>query len=161
MFFKCNYTLVSTNYISFHGSTINRRQQNLITSIKSTQGNQVTEHAEIEQELIRYFSNLLTEPKKYRGEAISKITINIPKLVSPYQNDALLRPTTLEEVGKVVMEMPKEKSPGPNCFIADFFQTCWPIIKYDVLELVEYSQIFSKVLPTLNATFLALIPKGI
>jgi hypothetical protein len=57
------------------------------------------------------------------------------------------------------MEMAKDKAPGPNGFTTDFFPTCWPIIKQDIWGLVEDSQNFANVLPTLDTTFLTLIPK--
>jgi hypothetical protein len=53
--------------------------------------------------------------------AIQKITRHISKLVSQYQNNALLRPITPVEVEQEVMEFPKGKSLGPDGFITDFF----------------------------------------
>jgi hypothetical protein len=94
----------------FHRSIIQRRQHNHITTIKPTQGNLVTKHEEIEQELVSYFSNLLTKTQHDFGKAISKITHHTPKLVSLEQNKTLLRPITLTELEQAIMEMPKGKS---------------------------------------------------
>jgi hypothetical protein len=44
-----------------------------------------------------------------------------------------------EEVEQAMFEMMKGKSPGPDGFTSDFFQTCWPIIKLYVQDLVEES----------------------
>jgi hypothetical protein len=65
----------------------------------------------------------------------------------------------MEEIEQPVMDMPKGKSPGPDGFTTYFFQAYYQIIKQDVWDLVEDSQRFSNVLPALDATFLALIPK--
>ena len=79
--------------------------------------------------MIQYFQTLLTEPQQDKSEAINKTTCNIPKFVSPKHNYALLRPTTLEEIKREIMDIPKGKSLRPNGITTDFFQACWPIIK--------------------------------
>jgi hypothetical protein len=61
--------------------------------------------------MIQYFQTLLTEPQQDKIEAINKITCNIPKLVSPKHNDDLLRPTTLEEIKREIMDMSQRKVP--------------------------------------------------
>jgi hypothetical protein len=124
----------------FHRSMIQHCHHNRITKLKYANGNCLTEHKEIERELTSYFHNLLSEPQQDRRTAIQKITQHILNLVSPEQNKALMHPTSLEEVEQVVFDMPKNKSPGPDGFTTDFFQACWPIIKWDVWEVVEDSR---------------------
>jgi len=143
----------------FHRSTIQRWQTNRITSLKHEQCNKLIDHVDLEHRLVNYFKDVLMETKSNQLEAIQKITKNIPKLVSRKQNDALLRPTTMEEIEHEVMDMPKGKSPGPDDFMVDFFQVWWPILKKEVLELMEDTRSFTNILPTLNATFLTLIPE--
>jgi hypothetical protein len=46
----------------FHISMVQRRHQNHITSLKYSQGKNMTENADIEQELVNLFESLLTEP---------------------------------------------------------------------------------------------------
>jgi hypothetical protein len=55
--------------------------------------------------------------------------------------------------------MPKNKSPCPGGFTTDFYQAHWPILKGDIWVVVEDSKIHSNVLPSLNTTFLSLIPE--
>lgn len=52
------------------------------------------------------------------------------------------------------------KAPGPNGFTTNFFHEFWELIKIEVWELVEESISMHWILPSLNATFLALVPKG-
>jgi hypothetical protein len=65
----------------------------------------------------------------------------------------------MEEVEKEVMEMSKGKFPGQDNFTTDFFQACWSTIKHDVWALVEEYRKFTNVLPSLDTTLLAFIPK--
>jgi exonuclease III len=143
----------------FHRTMIHRRHINRITHLEDEQGNLIREHAHIEEELNRYYQNLLTESKEDRNEAITRVTSHIPSLITPEQNVALIRPITQEEVDQAVKDMPPGKSPGPDGFTTDFFHHCWDIIRKDVWEVVEESRTSGQVLQAFNATFLTLIPK--
>ena len=74
-------------------------------------------------------------------------------------NRNILRPTLLEELEKVVFGMKKGKALGSNNFPIVFFQEFWEIIKFNLLEVVQESHQNKQILKSLNATFLALIPK--
>ena len=55
--------------------------------------------------------------------------------------------------------MPKNKAPGSDGFIAYFYQAIWLFMGNDIWELVKESKWFRQVYPTLNSTFISLIPK--
>jgi hypothetical protein len=55
--------------------------------------------------------------------------------------------------------MPPGKAPSPDGFTTDFFHHFWDLVRKEVWEVVEESRASGLVLPTLNATFLTLIPK--
>jgi hypothetical protein len=57
------------------------------------------------------------------------------------------------------MQMKEGTTPGPDGFTINFFHACWDLLKLDVLDIVEESCNCQWVLPSLNATFLTLIPK--
>ena len=113
----------------------------------------------MERELVNHFKDLLTEPLPNRQAAIQKITEHIPRVITREQNLALLRAVTLQEIEEVVINLPKNKAPGPDGFTSEFFKAAWPFIGPDILEVVEKSQRNKMVYPALNATFLTLIPK--
>jgi hypothetical protein len=123
----------------FQRTMIHRRHINRITHLEDEQDNLIREHTHIEEELNRYYQNLLTESKEDRNESITRVTSHIPSLITPEQNDALKRPITQEEVDQAVKYMPPGKSPGPDGFTTDFFHHCWDIIRKDVWEVVEES----------------------
>jgi hypothetical protein len=143
----------------FHRTVIQRRHSNKITHLISEAGETITSHADMENTLIDYFQNLLSEPLQDRREAIHKITRHVPSLVTQEQNSMLLRPITIEEVDEALQQTPKNKAPGPDGFTSDFFHHCWPMIRTEVWEILEDSRATGQVLQALNATFLTLIPK--
>eukprot|EP00253_Pinus_taeda_P011982 PITA_11982 len=144
----------------FHQAMIKHRQGNRILSIKNKNGERVVEQNEIEQVLVDYHKEILTEPQVDRTRAIQEICSAIPRLVSEDQNRALMRAVTIEELEEVVKSMKKGTAPGPDGFTVDFFQAGWHFLGKDILDLVEESRINQKVWPALNSTFFALIPKG-
>jgi hypothetical protein len=143
----------------FHRTIIQRRHSNKIMHLISEGGETLHSHADLETNLIDYFQNLLTEPIPDRQATIHKITRHVPSLVTHYHNIALLWPFTIEEVDKALQETPKCKAPGLDGFTSDFFHYCWLMIRTEVWEILEDSRVTRKVLQTLNATFLTLVPK--
>jgi hypothetical protein len=127
--------------------------------LEDEQGQLIRDHERIEEELHRYYQTLLKENNEDMSATISRVTSQIPKLITPEQNAALNQPISKEEVEKVVKDMPSGKSPGPDGFTTDFFHHCWDIIGQDVWEVVEESRSSGQVLQAFNATFLSLIPK--
>jgi len=71
----------------------------------------------------------------------------------------MMRPITQEEVDQSLKANPLGKAPGPDGFTSNFFHYCWSFIREDVWEIIEDSRRSGKVLQSLNATFLTLIPK--
>jgi len=115
---------------------------------------------DMEENLVQHFSNIVKEPMEDRSRFINLFTQYIPKLVTREENHNLNRPVSEEEVSEVIKEMQSGKAPGPDGFNVDFFKACWDIVKKDILEVVEDSRKYKKVLRALNASFIALIPKN-
>lgn len=72
----------------FHKAMIQHRQRNKIFSIKNQEGQRILKHDEIEKVLVNHFKNLLNETQENRTEAITKMSKEIPKLVTREQNFA-------------------------------------------------------------------------
>eukprot|EP00253_Pinus_taeda_P002560 PITA_02560 len=140
----------------------NRRKQEEIywrQKSRNQQGARVEEHKEIEQILLNHFQQVHREPAGDRQREIEKITSNIPKLVTAEQNELLMRPVQPQEVDEAMAQLKEGKSPGPDGFTTTFFHAFWDMIKKEVWEIVEESRAKRWILPSLNSTFIALIPK--
>jgi hypothetical protein len=66
----------------FHRSTIQRRHANHITQLISDNGQTRHTHEELEEEMVNYYQNLMSEPQRDRSQAITQITQHIPSLIS-------------------------------------------------------------------------------
>lgn len=75
-------------------------------------------------------------------------------------NNKLLQAISMQEVEAAMTQLKDGKAPGPDGFTTNFFHEFWELIKTEVWELVEESRSMHWILPSLNATFLALVPKG-
>ena len=64
-----------------------------------------------------------------------------------------------EEVVQVLQEMEGDKAPGPDGFTMAFFQKCWSVVEKDVMAFFDHFHRSSEFERSLNASFLALIPK--
>lgn len=57
----------------FDRSMVQCRHHNHISSIKSNQGQRLTEHQDMKRELVTHFQTLLTEPQQNKNPAINNI----------------------------------------------------------------------------------------
>lgn len=72
----------------------------------------------------------------------------------------MLQSVSLQEVEGTMVQLRDGKAPGLDGFTTNFFHEFWELIKTEVWELVEESKTMHWILPSLNATFIALVPKG-
>lgn len=70
------------------------------------------------------------------------------------------RDITEAEIKEVVMQMPKDKAPGPDGFTGAFFAACWEMIKHDIQHVFhQISQLRGDLSNLLNTAKVVLIPK--
>ncbi|XP_061999298.1 uncharacterized protein LOC133716631 [Rosa rugosa] len=64
-----------------------------------------------------------------------------------------------EDVKNVVFSMNVDSAPGPDGYTGHFFQACWDVVGLDVVRAVRSFFQSGYILPNLNSSFVALIPK--
>lgn len=75
------------------------------------------------------------------------------------ERDWMERRFEKEEILHVVKELEGDKVPSPDGFSMAFYHHCWGVVEKDVLAVFEEFYQHSKFEKSLNATFIALIPK--
>eukprot|EP00253_Pinus_taeda_P018973 PITA_18973 len=143
----------------FHRTTVQRRTHNNIPFLQKQDGTRIEQHEEIEKEFLTHFKEVHQEQNTDRGPAIDKIIQHVPKLITGEHNELLLKPISTQEVDSAMSQLKEGKDPGPDGFTTTFFHSFWDMIKTEVWEVVEESRALHWLLPSLNSTFLALIPK--
>ena len=79
------------------------------------------------------------------------------------EEDALWldRPFDEEEVHGVITGFNVDKAPGPNGFSMAFFQSCWSVLKKEIMEVFQNFHTQAIFERSLNIAFLALTPKKV
>ena len=83
----------------------------------------------------------------------------IPKIITDEHNQLLLRPVSKQEVDVAMKQLKDGKAPRPDGFTTTFYHQFWDLIGEEVWMVVEESRAMHWLLPSLNATFISLIPK--
>lgn len=79
-------------------------------------------------------------------------------LLSDAHIKSLIKEVTAKKVEQVVKNMDPDKAPGPDGFNAYFFQSCWDIVKEDLVKAI--TNLFKEVaLEGKYSTFFVLIPQ--
>lgn len=143
----------------FHRTTIQRRMNNTISHIQNSQGDKMKKKEDIEIELTNHFKTVHQGQPTDRQSAINEILQHIPKLITEEHNQLLLRPVTITEVEEASNQLKVGKAPGPDGFTPNFYHHFWDLIKADVWNVVKESRVMHWLFPSLNATFIALIPQ--
>ena len=71
------------------------------------------------------------------------------------------RPFEEEEVVGVINDFNGDKAPGPDGFFVAFFQSCYGVLKTEIMVVFHNFHTQAVFEKSLNASFLALIPKKV
>jgi hypothetical protein len=143
------------NTALFHLYAKHQKQKNFISHLTSDDGQLLSSHEDKEKNIFNFYNSLL-------GEALERdVTVNLEALGIPQHDlSELETPISEEEVWKTIGSLPSDKAPEPDGFTGNFYKTCWPIIKMDVMAAVSaiWSRKFGS-FQQLNSAYITLVPK--
>lgn len=58
--------------------------------------------------------------------------------MSKEDNFVLTRPFTVMEIKEALFQMEKNKATGPDKIPIEFYQSCWDIVKGDIIQLFAH-----------------------
>lgn len=131
----------------------------MINSLKKSNGDHVDNHKEMEAVLVDYYATLLADPEPASDRDMNEVVALLPKVITPAQNELLMKLVDLRELEEVLHQMKQGTAPGLNGFTIIFFVQFWDLLKKDVHHIVEASREGGGILKAFNATFFTLIPK--
>ncbi|KAI9080922.1 hypothetical protein K1719_037083 [Acacia pycnantha] len=118
----------------FHTSVIQRRQRNKLLRLKDVNGVWLEDRAGINKTLSDFYQNLFrSEGLRPMDQAIAYVKA----VVSTEDNDQLTRLVTDTEIEGAVFQIGSSKAPGPDGYLALFYQTAWVEVKTEVCAMVQ------------------------
>ncbi|VVA41200.1 PREDICTED: RNA-directed DNA polymerase, partial [Prunus dulcis] len=139
----------------FHRIASGRRKRNFIQKLEVAGGGVVVSEGEIELEIINFFKNLYSSNVE-AGWCLEGLNWNA---ISVEEAEWLDRPFEEEEVKRAVFDCGIDKSPGPDGFSMLLFQSCWDIVKEDLMKVMADFFNCGIINAITNETFICLIPK--
>ena len=80
-------------------------------------------------------------------------------MISLENSTSLTAPVIFPELEKALKSFKKDRSPGPDGWPVEFYLHFFDMLGLELLHAIEFSRSFGYITPSLNSTFLALIPK--
>ncbi|WMV33006.1 hypothetical protein MTR67_026391 [Solanum verrucosum] len=118
-------------------------------------GSNVTEPAEIRDEVTTFYQKLYTETKFWRPQFNPRGQSRIDE----EDNAALQAQFEEQDIKNCVFSCVGDKALGPDGFTMAFFKQCWEEIKQEVVAAIQNFHDQGYFEKSFNATFIALIPK--
>ena len=141
----------------FHLIANGKHRRKKIFQLEQDEGTIVGEE-NLKVYITEYYKKLFGAPVKNNFSLIESQTNDIPQL-PPEENGILTSEFTEKEVYDAIMQMEKNKAPGPDGLPAEFYQVCWSIIKEDLMRLFHCFHRGDLPLFQLNFGTIVLLPK--
>jgi hypothetical protein len=97
---------------------------------------------------------------KLGSSEFTEMHFNLNELLQPVIDlDDLHNPFSHEEIDNTVMNLPSDKSPGPDGFNIDFMKKCWKIVALDFYDLCAGFYDENICIQSRNGSYIVLISK--
>jgi hypothetical protein len=80
-----------------------------------------------------YYAELFGPAQEFDIQIDPSIWDNLPQL-SEEENEILCSPFSKKEIKAALFQMEKNKAVGPDKISIEFYQSCWDIIREDIIQ---------------------------
>jgi len=119
-----------------------------------------TKWLDIEEEGVNYFGSIYKAKRRTTTAEVLGLSNFFPNFVNPKDNQNLMEEVGREELLTVLQSFEKDKSPGPDDLLVEFFLGHFDFVEEDLRKVIEESRSTRKILAAYNATFISLITKS-
>jgi hypothetical protein len=140
----------------FHSCASHRKRHNSILAVRSDVEELITDPEQIGNQFTAYYQELFTAALL---EDVDTVLDGIQSSVTNEMNQALVSHFIEDEVILAMKQMAPLKAPGPDGMPPVFYQSYWHVVGKDITAAVLYCLHSGKLLPSLNHTYVKLIPK--
>ena len=154
---KNGYTKVTITLSFFIELLMVEREKNTILSFKK--GDEVVEgDSNLLAHATEYYK-ILFGPEQGYSFPLAPDLWDENELVQEYENEILTQPFSEEEIKEALFQMEKNKAAGPDSIPIEFYQSCWEIVKNDIIQLFDdfYNGLLD--VSRLNYGVITLLPK--
>ena len=133
----------------------NNRKRRLHIPSLNTRNGISTNHQQKEEAIYEHFVNLIGQTQE------RSLGLNWEHLgYHPHDLHELEDPFDESEIKQVIMQLPSEKSPGPDGFIGLFYKKCWSIIGHDLIAALQaFHSLRTRRIELINEANIVLLPK--
>ena len=107
----------------------------------------------------KHFDLIFKDDKQTNIVDQLKVVKLFPAFLSIEEDYCFSSEVTLGEVEGALKSFKKDKSPGPDGWPVEFYLSFFYLLGKDMLSVMESSRLSGRVSPSLNSTFISLIPK--
>jgi hypothetical protein len=139
-----------------------RPQSANITSLKDQQGQAIQDRLGIQRLVLEYYSNLfraLPESDASRDTS-HRLLAAIPVVLTDGMSQTLLAPLSQQELRHALESMAKEKNPGPDGIIMEFYLKFWDEIGLEFTTMITNSILYNRLPPGMTKGLVVLLHKG-
>ncbi|XP_049403702.1 uncharacterized protein LOC125867303 [Solanum stenotomum] len=147
----------NTKYFSSVLKEKTHRKQ--ITELTSLTGAKLEDVADIKKEIRLFYKGLMGSSAISLPAVNKKMMKKGPQLTHAQQL-LLCKEVTTQEIEEGLQASGSDKAPGVDGYNAGFFKKAWPIIKQDVVVVVQEFFIISIMHRPINCTGITLVPKS-
>ncbi|XP_030479414.1 uncharacterized protein LOC115696664 [Cannabis sativa] len=140
----------------FMASTAIRRRRNYIQTVRTENGDWVTDPRSIADLFSSKFNSIFTS--RTRSDLDGNSLINNP-LIEDTTNQTLISIPLENEILKFIRSMGQDKAPGPDGMSVGFYIHHWNVIKKDFVDMVTHFFMYADLPQFINNTNMVLIPK--
>jgi hypothetical protein len=145
----------NTKYFHLIANGKNRRKR--IFQLEQEEGTIIGQQ-NLKEYISEYYKNMFGPPAPTSCELIESAREDINQL-SNEENEILVPSFTEQEVHEAILQMEKNKAPGPDGFPAEFYQKFWETVKNDIMALFISFQNGELPLFHLNFGTIVFLPK--